>query len=451
MKALVIIGALVCVWPLYLVLRGQRKAYEFTWVLVGILPILATSLFFTHVSIVSVEWIGYSTGVEIQAIDLLLLALLFMQKEPNPLFRHLPFVLYSVLVTLSMAQADNTLTSFFGAWQICKGYFVAFVVARACMEEGIARRIVLGMAIGIVMQVFVVVWQKFALGIPQPPGTFSHQNELGVSLHFVLYPSLSLLVSGAPGLIWPIACLCGSLIVAMIASRAAAGLSALGILATFVLQSWWHWSMRKAILLASSVFLMAAIVPLAYASFQARLSSTPLQEDIYDEREAFSRAAAAMLADHPFGIGTNQYSYVGRAYGYSLRAGVAPFEGNLSSIVHNVYRLMAAETGYLGVLSFVIFLAAPLVTALKWGLRRRRTPDGALLLGCAVSLALVYVHSGYEWILFWPTPFYMLSLTMGMVYGLAWRASRAASTAQATQKGPAGAFPYPAGRLVRRV
>lgn len=436
------------VWPLYLLIRSSKFLAQSIWVVVGLLPFVATAISFSHASIVSVEWRGYASGVEIQILDLVALALLFTLKHRNPFFLHTPFVLFTVAIGASVFQAEFQLPAFFAFWQILKSYFLAYVVARASVEEGVAIGILKGMAIGVIMQALVVVWQKFGGGYVQPPGTFSHQNELGLALHFVLYPIMTLWLLATPGALWLVASLAGPAVVALIASRAALGLSAVGLALTFMVQSWWNWNLRKTLVVASSGFLFAVFVPLAYNSFQARVSDSPIREDIYDERAAFSRAASAILSEHPLGIGANQYSYVVRTYGYALRAGVSPSEGNLGNIVHNAYRLTAAETGYLGLAAFIVFLLSPLAVALRWGLPNRHLVSGGLLTAMAISLSMVYIHAMYEWILFLSTPFYMLSMTFGMVYGLAYRASlaRAEERANTPVTSPQ---PYRAGRLIR--
>jgi O-antigen ligase len=447
LKYIILGVAFAGIWPLYLLIRSSKILSQMIWVIVGLLPFVATAISFSHASIISVEWRGYASGVEIQLIDLVALALLFTLKHKNPFFLHTPFVLFTIAVGASVFQAEFQLPAIFAFWQMLKSYLLAYVVARASVEEGVAIGILKGMAIGVVSQAVVVVYQKFAGGYIQPPGTFSHQNEMGLALHFVLYPIMTLWLLAAPGHLWLVASLAGPAVVALIASRATLGLSTVGLALTFMVQSWWNWNLRKTLVIASSGFLLSVFVPVAYKSFETRLSDSPIREDIYDERAAFARAASAIASDHPFGIGANQYSYVVRTYGYALRAGVAPSEANLGNIVHNAYRLTAAETGYLGLVAFLIFLTMPLLTALRWGLPNRHLISGGLLTAMAISLTMVYVHAMFEWILFLSTPFYLLSMTFGMIYGLAYRTSMVRATERS--KPPAVVPSYRAGRLIR--
>jgi len=63
-----------------------------------------------------------------------------------------------------------------------------------------------------------------------------------------------------------------------------------------------------------------------------------------DERALFEAAAKAMFADHPMGVGANQYVVVASTQGYSERAGVPWNWTSRSANVHNTYLLVAAET-----------------------------------------------------------------------------------------------------------
>ena len=140
-----------------------------------------------------------------------------------------------------------------------------------------------------------------------------------------------------------------------------------------------------------------SIVPFAYWSFESRFSSE-LPEGGYDERAAFQNAAKMMLSEHPLGVGANNYVVVANVGGYDARAHVADTYGSLSTNVHNAYLLVAAETGYFGLLAFVILLLRPLIVAFRCGWRSRKDPRGDLLLGLGAALLTVYIHCFFEWI-----------------------------------------------------
>jgi O-antigen ligase len=136
-----------------------------------------------------------------------------------------------------------------------------------------------------------------------------------------------------------------------------------------------------------------------------------------DERVALESAAAAMVSDHPWGVGANHFVFVANAHGYFERAGV--LWNSYAANVHNMYWLVTAETGYLGLVTLLFLLFRPLCAALICGWRYRGDERGDLLLGLGVALLVVYIHSSLEWILVSFEPQYLLSIEIGLVGGLA--------------------------------
>ena len=61
--------------------------------------------------------------------------------------------------------------------------------------------------------------------------------------------------------------------------------------------------------------------------------------------------------------------------GYNNEAGVAWAAGSDSALVHNIYLLVGAETGYLGLLAF-LFVYPPLAVAFRCGWRMDGDPRG---------------------------------------------------------------------------
>ena len=91
----------------------------------------------------------------------------------------------------------------------------------------------------------------------------------------------------------------------------------------------------------------------------------------------------------------------------------------MTAQVHNVYLLVAAETGYLGLFTFILLLLRPLTVAFLCGWRHRRDTRSDVLLGMGVALLCVYIHSFFEWFLILSTAQYMFALEIGMIAGLA--------------------------------
>ena len=120
------------------------------------------------------------------------------------------------------------------------------------------------------------------------------------------------------------------------------------------------------------------------------------------------------------GVGANYYVVMANVGGYNTRAGVAARLGSDSANVHNIYYLVAAETGYIGLVTFLLMILQPLIVAvLRCGWRSRGDKRGDLLLGLGMSLLVVYIHSYFEWIFISFDAQYMFAMDVGIVAGLA--------------------------------
>jgi O-antigen ligase len=93
--------------------------------------------------------------------------------------------------------------------------------------------------------------------------------------------------------------------------------------------------------------------------------------------------------------------------------------GSESANVHNIYRLVAAETGYLGLVTFVVLLVRPLISAIRCGRRNPGDDRVRLRFGFGVALLTVYLHSFFEWVFIAFQAQYMFAMEMGLVAGLA--------------------------------
>lgn len=450
MKYIALCIGIVGIVPLALFLRSNPSARNQFWILVAVIPFITRVVPLFDIALITWHefWVGHVPGLQVSGIDLVAVAIYFTVKhKTNSIRYHFPFLLYLTAISLSVFQADMPLASIFSVWQFLRMYFLTVVIAKACTDETVPLQLLKGLAIGLAIQIVVVFYQKFGMGMIQPTGTFYHQNTLGLITHLVVFPHFALLLAGKRQLQNAATPLVGLIVTALIASRAALGFSAFGFAVTYVLSSTFRWTTWKALVGAGGVLIAAVVGPIAYSSLEQRFDAAPLTEREYDERAAFNRTALSILAAHPFGIGANHYSYVGKNYGYSVRAGVAPTEGSLNNIVHNAYYLNAAEAGYLGFVAFIILMLYPVWTAFRYSWTARRDPRGALLLGLGVALMTVCAHSLFEYILVIKEVQYVLAVVVGMTFGLAHQVRAARATTRAVRD--VRAREHAAGRALR--
>lgn len=421
MKYVSLLIALAGIFPLSLLMRSAPVIQKYAWTAVGILPFLIQAV---HIDIGLIswgnKWFGYVYGIEISIIDLIVAALFIISKKPKDgINYHFPFILYFIAILISFHQADEPMASAFYLFQYAKVYFLIIVVARASVDEAVSAELLKGMALGLVIQIFVISWQRWGQHMIQPTGTFIHQNTLGLAAHFVVFPHMMLLLAGLRRLQFALIPVTGMLIAALIASRAALGFIVLGLVVCMSVSFLRRWTSHKAKIALICILGAVAMAPVAATSFQARFEATPLDEAEYNERAAFNRAALMILNDRPMGVGANHYVNEAKNAGYSIRAGVIPFEGNLNNIVHNAYLLAAAETGYFGMVSFVLILLMPFYTAFRYGWLARQSRVGDLLLGCGIAILIVGLHSFLEYIFFGKGVQYLFGITAGIIFGSA--------------------------------
>ncbi len=419
MKWIALIVAAAAVVPFAGWLRRHPSEAPKVWMLVGFLP-FGVGFFHLYMAAISwPEWPGYVKGTEISLLDLLAISLLFSLPRTG---QALPFrasmILYFVAVVLSVFQAAVPMAAVFYAWQIARMFLVYAVVAKGCTDRRVVPALLTGMAIGLCFEACHAMWQRFGLGIPQPGGSFGHQNFLGLITHFVVFPWVALLYAGERGWRPVIGPFAGLVIAVLTVSRATVGLAGAGYVALFALSVLRKWTPRKAVLMVGGLIALAVLAPIVAASFEKRFRNE-VPSGGYDERAAFVRAAEMIIADYPLGVGANNYVVVANTGNYNTKAGVAPTTTSDAANVHNVYLLVTAESGYIGLVTFVLMLLQPLFAAFRCGWRSRNDMRGDLLIGLSMSLFIIYVHSFFEWIFITTAPQYMFALDAGLVAGLA--------------------------------
>jgi O-antigen ligase len=422
-KWIALLVAISAVVPFAGWLRRHPSETPKIWMLVGFLPFILGGfggrLHFYMAAISWPDWPGYAKGTEISSLDLLALSLLLSQPRNGPHVRLLwPMGLYVVAVLLSAMQATEPMASFFYAFQFARMILLYATIVRGCADPRVVPSILTGMLIGLCFEVLDALWQRFHLGVPQPGGTFGHQNSLGLITHFVVFPWAALLFAGQRGVRPWLGPMAGLATVVLTVSRGAIGLAAVGYGLLYLLSAWRKWTPRKAFLLAGGAMALLSLMPIVISSFEKRFAHDPLSSD-YDERAAFIKAARLMITDFPLGVGANSYVVVANTEGYNSKGGVAPIIGSDSANVHNVYFLVAAETGYFGLATYLLMLFRPLIVAFRSGWRYRNDIRGDVLLGLGMSLLMIYVHSCFEWIFITFAPQYLFAIDAGMAVGLA--------------------------------
>jgi O-antigen ligase len=128
-------------------------------------------------------------------------------------------------------------------------------------------------------------------------------------------------------------------------------------------------------------------------------------------RDEFNTAADMMLRDHPLGVGLNQFSRVLSTVPRYRDQLVVMANEEQGGVAHHIYRLTAAELGWVGLAVFLIIMGrfSWLTARAGW---RHRTPEASLMACAGLGFLAVNLSGFLEWG-FRITPIFYLFLIMG--------------------------------------
>lgn len=394
-------------------------------------------------------WAGHTKGIELSLLDAIAFAVLV--SPPRSRFK-LPFkaafFTYLGCVLLSLAVARMPTATVFYLVQVLRMTVVFAAIVKLCEHERVPAALMTGMILGIGTQAYYAI-SGFAGGAVESAGTFGHRNLLGLVTHFVLLPSLALVLAGERGWAPKAGVFLSAIVVILTSSRATIGLAGPACFGLLILSMIRKNSSRKAAIVTAACIGLAIAAPLAIASLDKRFERTGVSDE--SERIAFENAAKMMIVENPLGVGANNYVFVANGEGYSSRAGVHWGYGSRSTSVHNAYLLIAAETGYLSLIAFCLLLALAIKTAFQTAWRYRNDRRGELSLGLGVALLVVAIHSKFEWAALVFSVQYLLACNLGLIAGLANQLARDArrKPIQRASAGGSSKAPEPAGGTMR--
>ncbi len=415
MKFAVFIVWLVSIVPLTAWLRRGSQQMSIALVLLGFAPFGLIAVPAFDVALIDwAGWPGYVKGLLFSVVDVLALSIILASnaKENKAPFKTC-FLIYVFAVFVALFNATLAFPALFYVWQLFRVLLIFWATFLAVKSYDDARLVVIGLGIGLVYQLGLVVYQRFGLGMFDAAGGFGHRNALGLVSNMIMLPLFGLFIIGRSRL-GGIGALSGIVIAALSASRATLGLAAIGCSGIFLLSLLSGRAVRGGKIALLVLVVLVPMAPLTIAAMNYRFEALETDSGGYDERAAFRKAAFLMNEDHPFGVGSNNFVTVANGGGYYERAGVAWGGRGRSSFVHNIYILTIAETGYLGLMALLLMLLRPLQVAVQIGWRNRKDQAGMLLLSISVGLIASYIHSYFEWILF----FYQSQAILAMMFGI---------------------------------
>ena len=442
MKWIFIAAILLLVPVIAALLRGRPKYVAHASFLLGTLPFFLN--FHLYVAPISwAYWPGVVKGIEISVLDALALGILLATHEPVRMPRSIKlfFTVYLLGLLVSTITGQQAIPAIFYGWQLMRAVLVYLAVSRAAVvAPGAPIAIVAGMGAAVFFESVVATWQ-YIHGSVQAGGTLGHRTMIGIMSHSAVMPAFALILGGSRRW-WAVAVVVAGAVIAYVgASRATIGLYGLGLLITLILSIRHKSTSRKIAIGAAALLTLAIVAPIMKLAIDRRPEEARLSSN--EERHALIDAAHMIIADHPFGVGANNYVLVANIGGYSDKAGVSWFHESRSAPVHNSYLLVLAELGWIGLIGLLGFIGCTVGTGWKELRRLQKVETSELMVGVLAAFIISAIHSAFEWITMDFRMHYMLSIDLGLMIGILAAQSRAARRVEGGAKSVRSATQQP--------
>lgn len=412
------IAFLLLAYPaLVALLRTNRQARDWAYFFLGVLPFTIAAWNLDAALVNWAAWPGYAKGMVITMEDSIALAIITTHRHPRglpPLFGWLGA--YIAAVALSIFFAGQPTAAMFYVFQLLRFGVLMLAIAKITADPRALLWLGMGLSGGMIYEAVVCIQQKMG-GAFQTHGTLAHPNQLGMMAHFVILPILGMLLSGYRSKVLMLGVAASLIVVVLAASRATIGFVGIGVGLLLILSMRRQATAHKKRIITFAVLTMLVATPFLLNSINNRLGQLYQQDSGYDERAAFERAAEMMWADHPMGVGANNYVIVSNG-GYSARAGVAWTSGSRGANVHNTYLLVAAETGWIGLFTYCALVIAVFVSGWRFSFGNRDDPRGDIALGSTIAVLMMALHSRYEWITLTYHVQYTIAISFGIIVGM---------------------------------
>lgn len=420
-KQLVVLGLFAAAIPAGFIAK-DRPWLPWLVTLFTALPFLdvegrqSVSFFFDYGSSLRppINFRGETRGLDICVIDFLSVILLIaLPPRTSPTAMKFARYSYLAMAALSITQAVLPGYAAFSVWKLVRAYAAFAVITRAMDHLQYGPAVLRGFALGVIYVSWLAVYQRYGQGYPQSPGTFGHQNTLGMTLCLFFPIFFVMTLEGFGGRLAEFAAASAAVGVLMTLSRSSMGMVALTALVAcaYALRDI---NRRKTWILTGCFALGLAGIAAIGDTLIDRFLNAP--EVSGEARDMFEDGASMMFSDHPVGIGINQYSYYLAELGYGKAAGVP--DGDEGGIVHNIYWLTLTELGVQGLIAFLLVLFFPFAYAVGLLLRSPKPLVRAFGLGIVLGMLSFLLQGFYEWAARQAPLAYIYWMYVGFVCGL---------------------------------
>ncbi|QOR61950.1 O-antigen ligase family protein [Sulfurovum sp. ST-21] len=364
---------------------------------------------------------GTSRGFEIGMVDILTFSLLaviigrrkeYPIKRPPGTFLYFTYFFFSLL---SLVNSDVYLYSFFELWKMIRMYIFFYVVYNMIRQFEDITDMMVSISIITIYITYIVLKQKYLMGIFQTYGPFPHQNSL--VLYMIMYGSmlLSLLLNKEDIKLYYWLPVFGMASIDIVSTLSRAGLAmyAMSIIMIFYFSYRSHFSLRKVGVTFLFLLLGSIVMYKAMDSIIERVQTAP--EESANTRIRLAIAARKMADDKILGIGLNNFGLkINDPYPYGAHIPRNdPYEKG--GLVETIYLMIAAETGWHNLVVFFIFILYFYGKNLRNYFRMKGHPYRFIPIGIAGGLTAWYIQSTLEWVLKQTNNYYQMMFVFALI------------------------------------
>lgn len=366
---------------------------------------------------------GTSRGFEIALPDLLALSLLFSIIIKKSKLILIPkgtyfYFIYFLFSAISIINAGYVIYSFYEILKMILAYIFFISIYNYIYLYKDFRTILYSFSVLILYNLILMLYQKYKIGFYQPSGLFTHRNSTSMFINLVAPIFLSFLLQTKVKEIlfyffFFTYSIC-ALTVVLALSRGAIFFFPVSsaIVASFSIAA--KVTRRKVLII--SIFFIIAVTGSFYAAPMVAERFERASERSGETRVRLAKIAVRMANDKFWGIGLNNWGVkVNPPYTYA--EGLRPVEDEdfKDAIVETIYLLVAAECGWIGFTSLILWFGYYFVQNALNIRRYKNTPTSYMPIGIFAGLFAVLGQSTLEWALKQTPNFYELMLIFAII------------------------------------
>lgn len=369
---------------------------------------------------------GTVRGYEVLATDMIAWSLLgsFLIGKDSKDVVLLPrgsrfYLLYFIFSCISIMNAENRVYSGYVVMQMILHFIFFVTVYNAITREKNFDIILYALGGFIIFTFFHMLVQRLLWGIYQPSGVFIHRNSTAMFSNMLAPIFLSLILNKEMAkrnfYFFVSAFLCSSFVVILSLSRGAIIFLPMSLGIVILLSARNKMNSRKAKILALIGICAVVGVMRAAPMVIDRFENAP--ETSAQGRVAFAKAAVNMAEDKFFGVGLNNWGLkINPPYRYWEDTGIKrPYDDFKSGIVETIYLLVAAECGWIGLVSLLLWFGYYYYQNIR-NIKAYWDANGFFMaIGVLGALSAVYGQSCFEWILKQQTNSYEIMIIFAII------------------------------------